>query len=190
MRKRTWATLAVAASFGLAGVLATGGVVPAVANASHASGTGTATCNDGTITYSPTTLWPPDHNMTTINISYADTDNDGDSTMVSVMSITNNQTTGTVEDVGAGNPNLVDSSPGTPGSGSDSSATGGTAKAATTTAQVRSERSGPDGSRIYTITVGCQDMGGTDPSDMSEAGTQMGTATLTVTVPHDQGNNV
>ena len=178
MRKRTWATLAVAGSLGLAGALGSGGVVPATANASHASGTGTASCNDGTITYSPTTLWPPNHNMTTINISYLDNDGDSDATMVSVMSITDNQTTGGVEDVGAGNPSLADSfnpMSGTPGQDGST--------AATTTAQVRSERSGPDGDRVYTITVGC-----TDSGEMAMQG-ESNTATLKVTVPHDQGNN-
>lgn len=148
-----------------------------------AGGTGQTSCNDGTVTWSPTTLWPPNHKMQTITISYADTDGDSDSTTIAVTSITNNQTVNGVEDVGAGNPHLVDSTPGTPGTGSDPSTP------AVTTAQVRAERSGPDGSRVYTITVQCTDNGGTDASDPTEAAGQTGTATLTVTVPHDQGNN-
>ena len=185
MRKRTWATLAVAGSLGLAGVLGTGGAVPAVANASHASGTATAGCNDGTITYGPTTLWPPNHNMTTINISYLDNDGDSDTTGIMVKNISDNQMPGGVEDPGAGNPSLVDFTPGAPGTAADgSSPSSGTA--ATTTAQLRAERSGPDGSRIYTIEVTCMDSGGTNASEMAG---ETQTVNLTVTVPHDQGHN-
>lgn len=177
MRKRTW-------TVGMAAVLATAGATfPALAAPSNpAGGTQTASCNDGTITYSPTTLWPPNHKMQTINITYVDNDADGDSTMIAVTNITDNQMTGGVEDVGAGNPHLIDYAAGAPGTGSDPSTP------ADTTAQVRAERSGKDQSpRIYTITVQCTDRGGADPADTSEATTQTGTATLTVTVPHDQG---
>jgi hypothetical protein len=163
-----------------AGILVGGSAAayPALATPAHtAGGSGSTSCNDGTVQWSPTTLWPPNHKMQTINISYTDTDGDGDSTSISVSSITDNQMTGGVEDVGAGNPHLSDwSGVGNSGMGSDPSTP------ATTTAQVRAERSGPNGSRLYTISVMCSDMGGTDVA-------QNGTASLTVTVPHDQGNN-
>ena len=129
-------------------------------------------------------LWPPNHKMQTITIHYIDSDNDGDSTSITVGTITQNQvdpTTG-AEDVGAGNPHLTDWS----GTGNSGSATDpGTA---TTTAQVRAERSGPNGDRVYTIQVMCKDQGGADPNDPNEAVGQMGTADITVTVPHDQGH--
>jgi len=57
---------------------------------------GTATCND--MVYAPTTLWPPNHKLQTITISPTDTDNDADIFMITVNSITSNQT----EHVGAG----------------------------------------------------------------------------------------
>jgi hypothetical protein len=165
-----------------AAALAAGLALPALAAPAHASGgTGTTSCvdamgkaMDGTVTWSPTTLWPPDHTMQTITISYTDTDHDGDGLGVRVAAITDNQMTGGVEDVGAGEPHLADwSGVGNAGSGTDPGS-------ATTTAQVRAERSGPDGSRVYSITVACSESG-------SE--TDSGTATLTVTVPHDQGHN-
>jgi hypothetical protein len=97
--------------------------------------------------------------------------------------ITDNQMTGGVEDVGAGNPHLAD------WSGVGNSGTATDPNAATTSAQVRAERSGPNGSRVYTITVMCSDMHGMDPKDPGEAMGQMGSANLTVTVPHDQGQH-
>ena len=33
---------------------------------------GSVDCNDGTVTWSPTTLWPPNHKMQTITINYTD----------------------------------------------------------------------------------------------------------------------
>src|SRR5579863_1255429 len=47
--------------------------------AKHSSGGGQAQvpCGDGTITYSPVTLWPPNHKMKTINISFAETQPEG-----------------------------------------------------------------------------------------------------------------
>jgi hypothetical protein len=87
-----------------------------------------------------------------------------------------------VEDGGAGN-TATDFTPGAPGMASDP----GTA---TTTPEVRSERSGKDGARVYSITVTCSHSGEVDPNNLNEAGMgQMGTATVTVTVPHDQGNH-
>jgi hypothetical protein len=165
-----------------AGLLAgTAAVTPALAaTGSRTSGTGHTGCNDGTVTWSPTTIWPPNHKMQTIDIAYTDSDGDGDNTSITVTAITDNQMTGGVEDVGAGNPHLTDWG----GIGNTGSATD--PNPATTTAQVRAERSGPDGSRVYTITVTCKDSGGADVNDPSEATGQMGTANLTVTVPHDQ----
>jgi hypothetical protein len=135
---------------------------------------------DGTITWSPTTLWPPDHKMQTITIQYSDTDSDGDSIKITVGTISDNQVVGGEELNGSGAPTSVQ--------GPDWSGTGNNASAsdpgtATTTAEVRAERSGTDkAGRTYSIQVMCNENG---PTELN----QSGTATLTVFVPHDQGNN-
>jgi hypothetical protein len=81
--------------------------------------------------------------------------------------------------------------------GPDWSGTGNTASAddpgtATTTAQVRAERSGrSQAGRTYSIQVTCTDTGGNAMADPSEQGmmVQSQTVTITVTVPHDMGQN-
>ena len=166
-------------------VVAVAGIAVAVPSAlatpnHQAGGTGTQACNDGTITYDPTTLWPPNHQLKTINISYKDSDGDGDSTSIAVDKVSDNQTTGGVEDPGSGNTGTDWQFSSTPGTGSD----GG--NDATTSVQVRAERSGRDGSRVYDIQVTCMDMGGSDSSEMSG---ESQTVDLFVTVPHDQGNS-
>lgn len=175
----------------LLAVVGIGAALVAVTTFAHAatknSGFNQVACNDGTVTWSPTTIWPPNHKMVTVNISYTDTDNDGDSTSITVGTITDNQAAsdGSGELQGSGQPTAQQgldwAGTGNTGSGSDP----GTP--ATTTAQVRAERSGTDPSgRTYTIQVMCMDSGGTDAT---EAGGQMQTVDLTVTVPHDQGKN-
>ena len=173
-------------ALGAAAAAVVGITVPVLADPGRpAGGTGTAYCfdsngnqMDGTITYSPTTIWPPNHKFQTITVNYSETDNDGDTLTVAAPSATHNQMTNGVEDVGAGN-TPVDFTPGAPGSATDPGP-------ATTRPQVRSERSGKDGDRVYSITVTCSDSGGADVNDPSETTGQMGTATITVTVPHDQ----
>ena len=136
---------------------------------------------DGYIQWTPTTIWPPNHKMQDIHISYTDDDNDGDNISIVVTGVSDNQTTGGVEDPGSGNTGTDWQIDSTPGTATDP----GTAK---TTVQVRSERSGRDGSRIYSIQVQCTESGGNDMSQ-PEGNMQTGTATITVTVPHDQGNS-
>jgi hypothetical protein len=145
-------------------------------------GSGSIPCNDGTVTWSPTTLWPPNHKMQTITINYTDDDGDGDMIAITVDSIRHDQAMadGSEELNGSGQP--------TDKQGLDWSGAGNTAMAtdpgtATTTAQVRSERSGRvKAGRHYDIQVTCSDMGGSD-NEMD-----METVHLTVTVPHDQGH--
>ncbi len=156
-------------------------VVPAGA-APHnpAGGSGSVACNDGTVTWSPTSLWPPNHKMQTITINYSDTDNDGDMIGIMVGPISDNQASsdGSDELKGSGQPT---GSQGLDWSGTGNMATANDPGTATTTAQVRAERSGTskDG-RTYTIQVTCADMGGNE-NDMQ-------TVNLTVFVPHDQGH--
>jgi hypothetical protein len=163
------------ASIGVGALVATAFAFGPAHAAQPAGGTGSSSigCNDGTIRWSPTTLWPPDHKMKTITISYTDTSSDNDTTTITVGMIRDNQTTGGVEDPGAGNPNVVDFT------GDGNSAMETDPGTATTSVQVAAERSGRDGTRIYTIPVTCMDSG----SMASQ------TVNLTVTVPHDQGKS-
>ena len=157
-------------------------VTPANAARQHprAGGSGSTPCNDGTVTWSPTTLWPPNHKMQTIQIGYTDNDDDGDSIGVMVGMITDNQASsdGSNELHGSGQPTdkqgLDWSGSGNMGSASDP----GTAS---TTAQVRAERSGTSkAGRTYSIQVTCSDMGGSNHE------MEMQTVTIQVFVPHDQ----
>ena len=163
--------------------------MPAMASGGpHAtSGSATKNCADGVITYDPTTLWPPNHQWVTVNIDYSDTDNDGDMTSIMVNNVTDNQTTGGIEDPGSGNTGTDWQFSSTPGTGSDKGTD--TSSDAKTSVQVRAERSGRDGSRVYDINVTCTDSGSTtDPSEGS-MGPKSETVDLFVTVPHDQGNS-
>lgn len=174
-------------ALGAAAVAVVGITVPVLADPGRPQGgTGHTTCVDangntldGTVTWSPTTIWPPNHKFQPITVNYTDTDGTGNETLtVSAPTGTHNQMTNGVEDVGAGN-TPVDFLPGAPGTASDP----GTA---TTTPQVRSERSGKDGDRVYTITVDCSHSSEADLNNPNEVVGQNGTATITVTVPHDQ----
>ena len=170
-----------AALFAMAVVIAALG--PAGADpARPQGGSGSTPCNDGTVTWSPTNLWPPNHKMRTITINYTDNDNDGDMIAITVGMISDDQSNsdGSGELNGSGQP--------TDKQGLDWSGTGNSGMAsdpgtATTTAQVRGERSGRDMTgRTYTIKVTCSDMGGSSMEN------EMQTVDLTVTVPHDQGH--
>jgi hypothetical protein len=88
----------------------------------------------------------------------------------------NNQTIAGIELNGSGQP-TAQQGPDWSGTGSTGTATD--PRTATTTAQVRAERSG-HGARTYTIQVTCMDMGGTSMESSSQ------TVDATVTVPHDQ----
>jgi len=132
------------------------------------------------LTWSPTTLWPPNHKMQTITINGTDDDGDGDGFSIMVMSIMENPTEGAMGVTGCGQPT---SKQGPDWSGVGNSASATDPGTATTSVQVRSERCAANGDRVYDITVMCQDecMGGMCMS--------MGMADLQVTVPHDQGNH-
>src|SRR4051794_2115076 len=69
---KRWGILVAAVAL-LAGAAA----IPALAKGSDKNtNSSSAPCNDGTVTASPAILWPPNHKMQTIQITYADTDND------------------------------------------------------------------------------------------------------------------
>jgi hypothetical protein len=182
----------VKVSKGLAlSAVAVAGIAMAFPSAAASSGgTGHASCGDGTVTWSPTSIWPPNHKMQTVTINYtapADSPSTNDTTTVTVTSITDNQAAsdGADELNGSGQPT---DQQGLDWAGIGNSANSAEGKTATTTAQVRAERSGHGkAGRVYSIVVSCSEqLGGSAPdADPNSSGT----ATLTVTVPHDQGNH-
>ena len=132
-------------------------------------GIGSVACNDGNVVLSPSSLWPPNHKLVTIDIAYLDNDNDADSTSLTINSISSNQDT---EDAtgtcGPAGPDWIFDS--TPVTSTDPSA-------AATTFQLRSERCGDAGDRIYDVNVTCTDSG---------AETAQQTVDVFVTVAHSQ----
>jgi hypothetical protein len=172
-------------ALGAAAIAAVAFAAPTLANPGNGTGGngGPLACNDsvtgnkiGDITWTPTTIWPPNHKPTNVDITITTTDNDGMTTTVAAPSGTHNQYTSGVEDNGAGN-TATDFFPGAPASTTDPGS-------ATTTPQVRAERSGKDGTRIYDITVTC-----TKSPGAGAPAVENGTVHVLVSVPHDQGNH-
>jgi hypothetical protein len=90
------------------------------------------------LTVSPNTLWPPNHNMVPVTLTVAATDSCGIASE-KIVSVTSNEPS---DGLGDG-----DTSP-------DWNITGDVGR------QLRAERSGTGNGRIYTITVGVTDMSG------------------------------
>ena len=177
-------------ALGAAAVAAIAMAVPSFAgNGTH--GNGSADCvnslgqKDGTVTWTPTTVWPPNHKMQTVTISYtAAADTPGDKSTITIGAITDDQAAadGSDELNGSGQPT---DQQGLDWAGSGNSASAAEGTPATTTAEVRAERSGHDQTgRTYSIQVMCGESDGAGAMTPNE----QGTATVTVTVPHDQGN--
>jgi hypothetical protein len=176
-------------SFKRGAVIAVGvaGAVAAVAvpaGARHGGGTGTSSCmgttdpsDAGTITWSPAVVWPPNHKLVPVTISWTENSSsplDNDSNTLKVTGITS---------VGADGPGSGSGQPtstqGPDFTGVGDSATAADGSPATVTVYVRAERAGTDkAGRTYTIQLSCQ-------SGMEPAGSSM----AVVTVPHDMGNN-
>ena len=171
------------------------------------SGVGTATCgSDLAISYAPTTLWPPNNKLQTITITATDNDDDGDNFVVQVNSITSNQSETSGE--GCGDSNSTQSPDST---GVGNTASGSDPGSAVTSVQVRAQRCGDEGDRIYDINISCSSTaqpGGCTPPQCSCSGSppnqicqcvvsctpegvadDQGIADLLVTVPHDQGGS-
>jgi hypothetical protein len=160
--------------------------IPASAHPFASHGDGSTSCADGTVTWSPTSVWPPNHKMQTVTINYtapADTPDTSDTTTITVDSVVDDQagTDGSDELNGSGQPT---DQQGLDWGGIGNSATSAEGQTATTTAQVRAERSGlVQAGRTYTITVSCSEQtGGSVPNPVDS-----GMAMLTVNVPHDMG---
>jgi hypothetical protein len=168
------------------GILAAAAVIIlSAAPMAHANGgQANVLCSDGNITLSPSTLWPPNHKMVPITISFFQPCDDGPGlTPGSVcgtgpISLTVNSITSSEEPPGkgCGKPD--------PKQGPDWTGVGLTNtvqnEPATVTVKpsVRAERCGDGPGRVYDINVTCLD------EELDEAGT----VDLFVTVPHDQGN--
>ena len=179
-------------ALGVSAVAALAFAVPAMANPHSpqgGAGSGVA-CKDGTISWTPNNLWPPNHKMVPIHISYTenDGDNDGDTTSVTVGMVTEADGDNPPQDAtmpsvqGSGDPNNSDAAPDT--DPSNAPTMGDDTTPATFTEDIRAERSGTDGhgsGRDYDLQVTCTDMGGNPAEDGSQ------TVDIHVTVPHDQG---
>lgn len=141
-------------------------------------GSDSIACGDGTVTWDPTTIWPPNHKMQTVNISYiGDDDEQYDTSSILVDAVTHDQFLPNGSEMnGSGNTDVdVD------GVGNNNSGEEGTA--ILTTAGVRQERSGRNQTgRTYSITVTCSDYSSLAPGVTN----QTDTVTFTVDVPHDQ----
>lgn len=167
MRKRVVA-MTLAAALGLSAL----GV--AVADTGSAS----TECNEhGTVSWSPTTLWPPNHKMKTVTIAFDEAQDDGDTIGLEVLSLAS-------DDAGKEKGAAAKHGPDTAGVGAQDTAVDQAAgEAARVTVQLRAERMGKDrNGRTYTIQVQCSDQG-----NVSGQPAHSDTATLTVLVPHDSG---
>jgi len=186
--------------FGAAALLLSGVVIPASADQGHQSqGTSSsASCNDGTVTASPSTLWPPNHKPVTVTISYAEsttsagktTPGDGDNDTISITKITETMVDadGAVNADGQGAGSPKQSTPDYVGPSSLPS--GPDTVPQNAYVQVRSERAGAGGNgsgRVYYFTVSCNDKSGTSVTDPAEDGPtgEDGMAMVYVCVPHD-----
>lgn len=145
-----------------------GGVVGA-----GGAGTGSNDCGDGPgghqLTWSPTTIWPPNHKYIDVTITYTDDDPDHTLSLAAVAG-SHDELTPTGELNGAGNTadDVVLPAQGAMGKESVS-----------VVVRVRSERSGRGDGRVYTIEymATSTDENGSMDNDCS--------GQATVTVPHD-----
>lgn len=176
-------------ALGAAAIATVAFAVPTLASPhSPQSGPGSTACNEGTVTWTPNNLWPPNHQWVPIHISYQEDDGsspDNDTTTVTVGPVTEADGGNAAQDAtlpsvnGSGDPHNSDSQPDT--DPSNAPTMGSDTTPATTTWDLRAERSGTDGhgsGRVYDLTVTCSDMG----TEMSSESVH-----IQVTVPHDQG---
>ena len=181
MRLVMWASVAIfaMAAFALAR--------PASAANKLEGGTASVLCGEGQVVYSPIQLWPPNHQMRTISVTYIDNsavgatqgDNDGDQESLTINSITDNQMAD--DDAGGKGCGKPTSMQGPDSIFSPNPITSMDPQNIGTTVQVRAERCANDKTepRVYTINVTC---GNPDNGGSSKPTT----VDLNVTVPHDK----
>jgi hypothetical protein len=171
-------------------VLMIGGLTlpKALASPSTASSTTCGGSNtDVQLTISRTVLWPPNHKMIPITITASDTDHEatGESVKVMIGTITNNDETNPPNAAEINGTGQTDVAPGDQ-TGSMQTQTFDDPGQVVFNIGLAAERSGHDtgSGRTYSIPVTC-----TESGSMGLPGTEddMGSSTLTVFVPHDQG---
>ena len=181
MRLVTWASVAIFAMAAFAFAR------PASAAKKLEGGIASVGCGEGQVVYSPIQLWPPNHQMRTISVTYIDSsaagatqgDKDSDQETLTINSITDNQTAD--DDAGGKGCGQTTSKQGADWIFSSNTITSMDPQNIGTTVQVRAERCAQDTAepRIYTISVTC---GNSDSGSSSNATT----VDLNVTVPHDK----
>jgi len=181
MRLVTWAFVAVfaMAAFAIAR--------PASAAPKLEGGTASVPCGAGQVVYSPIQLWPPNHQMRTISVTFIDSstpgatqgNNDGDKESLTINSIVDNQVGD--DDAGGHGCGKPTSKQGADWAFSSNPINSTDPQNIGTTVQVRGERCAHDTTepRIYAINVTCA-----DPD--SPNGSNPTTVDLNVTVPHDR----
>jgi hypothetical protein len=134
-------------------------------------------CNgDGAVRSTPEKIWPPNHKMHSVTLAYTESESDGDTLKLEVLSITNDEQGREKGKMLADNPDET---------GVGNTATGTDLAPDTPYADlevgVRAERLGHDkNGRLYSITVRC-----TDEGDVSGNPPRSDTVVMTVRVPHD-----
>jgi hypothetical protein len=147
-----------------------------VAGARGGGGSGSAPCGNGTVTWDPAVLWPPNHKLVPVTISWTEnkeqTEVLADQNTLSADSVSSVG----VDDKGSGQPTNKQGPDYSGVPTTSSSVPDG--QAATVTVYLRAERSGTDkAGRTYTVNLTCKS--GDDPDAHAMA---------VVTVPHDMGN--
>ena len=157
---------------------------PAMAHPTRPTEPPTCGSTDVGLSISPTMLWPPNHKLVPVTITATDKDGDGDMVSVMIGMITNSDETNTTTGAEINGTGQPDSSATNDQQGSGQSGSFMDPGDKSFTVMLAAERSGHDrtSGRTYSIPVSCTEMGGGEM--------RMGSSTLTVFVPHDQGNNV
>ncbi len=179
---------------GMAALLLSGVALPAAATQGHqGGGTSSASCNDGTVTANPAILWPPNHKLVPVTVSYAENDGsgDGDNDQIQLtnikVSFVDGNGSANLEGHAAGQPSakqgpeFVVPSP-LPPSNADTATW-------STDVMIRSERAGTVGNgsgRVYMLNVTCKDTVAGAVNEPTPG--HMNMATVFVCVPHDQSD--
>ncbi len=147
-------------------------------------GQSTTPCNDGTVTATPTSLWPPNHKMRAVTLKYEESGANEDNNNIIQLSVDSV----TYDEFGSEHGKFRKDNPDFTGVGNKDLGIDTTdgSDPATVTIQLRSERFGHDrDGRTYTIGVTCSDLGfGTSGVPTVGDTADSNTATITVTVPH------
>jgi hypothetical protein len=141
-------------------------------------GVATTPCGDGTITWGPISLWPPNHKLVGIHIQFAENESpaDGDTIGLQINDISFNQQS--ADDDGASGCGKPTSKQGSDFGFHTAVVSGPDSGPISNDIVLRAERCSRLGARVYLIDVTCSDDGGTDD------------VTLAVTVPKSRGHAV